>query len=114
MDFTHCLNLRVIHISTITLDDVGHSGEEIVLLLPTTWTTRSHLAASSSLLDEIVFVFRPYGMTPEAKVAELDNFGWAEFVERVLGMFQGLRTVTVGIGYYARDNENVDPCFKAL
>ena len=53
-------------------------------------------------------------MTPEAKVAELDNFGWAKFVERVLGMFQGLRTVTVGIGYYARDNENVDPYFKAL
>lgn len=114
VDLTNCVKVRIIHIGIITLDGFTGSGEKILPLLSTIWTTLSNLTSTLSLLEDIVFVYRPIGNASETAAAELENFEWTKFIGRVQSMFQNLKAVTIGIGYYAIDNEDVNIFLSAL
>lgn len=74
VDLTNCVKVRIIHIGIITLDGFTGSGEKILPLLSTIWTTLSNLTSTLSLLEDIVFVYRPIGNASETAAAELENF----------------------------------------
>ncbi|KAF8804061.1 hypothetical protein BYT27DRAFT_7340372 [Phlegmacium glaucopus] len=118
VDFSRCVNVRIIHIGTITLDQISRSRKEMSPMLSTMWTSLASLSSNSpSLLEEIVLIFRPFheiGGTPEKKAAELESFDWLDLVGRLQDMFQSLKTVTVGVGYYVVDGEDFTPYVNAL
>ncbi|KAF8963804.1 hypothetical protein BDZ97DRAFT_976535 [Flammula alnicola] len=114
VDLSRCVNVRIIHIGTITLDRISRSGEEMSPMLSTMWTLLSNLASNSPSLEEIVLIVRPSGQNLEKRAAELESFSWLDLVGRVQDMFQNLKTVAVGVGYYVVDGEKPGPYVEAL
>ncbi|KAF8957784.1 hypothetical protein BDZ97DRAFT_1844691 [Flammula alnicola] len=114
VDLSRCVNVRIIHIGTITLDRIFRSGEEMLPMLSTMWTLLSNLASNSPSLEEIVLIVRPSGQNLEKRAAELESFSWLDLVGRSQDMFQNLKTVAVGVGYYVVDGEKPGPYVEAL
>ncbi|KDR66715.1 hypothetical protein GALMADRAFT_1138844 [Galerina marginata CBS 339.88] len=113
IDLSQCVNVRVVHIGTITLDRISRSGEDTVPMVSTMWNSLSTLSSHSPSLEEVLLLFRPVGETLEVNETELESFAWLDLVGKLHQLFSNLRRITVAVGYFVVDEDFV-PYLAAL
>ncbi|KDR70102.1 hypothetical protein GALMADRAFT_145126 [Galerina marginata CBS 339.88] len=113
LDLSRCINVRSVHIGTITLDGISRSGEQMKPMLSAAWNVLSRLPSNSPSLEKVALTFDAVGQTSEGKVAELARFAWLDVVGRLQNMFPNLK-VAVRFMYYAVDGEDFAPYVEAL
>lgn len=101
VDFSQCVDLRVVHIGTVTLNHVfSATMERMLSLVSTMWKFLS--AVPSHCIEEVVFGFDPDRESVEEIVAELGRFPWLELVACLQKMFRNLKTISLRLyGAYA-------------
>lgn len=94
VDLSQCVNVRVIHIGTITLDQLSPT-------LPIMRTLLSALSSNSA--EEIVLTFLPKFSKGE-RVAQLECFSLLELVASVQKMFPMLKRIAIRVGFWQGDD----------
>ncbi|KAF5382136.1 hypothetical protein D9615_004301 [Tricholomella constricta] len=112
VDFSQCVNLRVIHFGTVTLDH-GDAAEKMSSMVSTMWKLLSALPSHS--IEEVVLTFDPHCSSVEGSLDELKRFPWLDLVTRVQKMFQVLQKIEIRMGgSYFRYGRELAPHVEAL
>jgi hypothetical protein len=106
VDFSQCINIRVVHIGVITLDQVN-MAKRTCSMLSTMWKLLSVLPPTN-FIEEIFVTFSP------KTVAEFERFAWLELISRLQEMFQDLKRTVIRVGAYGLYGEGYIPCVEAL
>jgi hypothetical protein len=83
-------------------------------MMSTMWNLLSTLSSHSRSLEEVVLIFSPYGETSESRAAELEGFPCLDLIGKLQEIFLNLKTITVGVEYYAINEEDFVQCLAAL